>query len=121
MTCAASRSRWHQKSLGGGKGVKQKDAAAQLKGFDLLCHTDWRLPEISELLTIVDYSKNSPAIDSALFPDTKNDWYWTNTAYAGSPSDCAWYVGFLDGYSYCDGRDFSVGFVRAVRSVSPSQ
>jgi len=40
---------------------------------------------------------------------------------AGSPSDYAWYVSFNNGNSNYDNRDNNNGFVRAVRSVSPSE
>ena len=41
--------------------------------------SDWRLPTISELLTIVEYSINSPSINAKLFPNTKSDVFWTST------------------------------------------
>ena len=111
---------WAVESLGGARGVKQKDAAAQLNGFALLGHSDWRVPEIEELQTLVNFKAVNPSIDADLFPGTKSDWYWTNTAYAPSPSGYAWYVSFTYGYSDFDDRDDDDGFVRAVRSVAPS-
>ena len=32
--------------------------------------TDWRMPSIHELMTIVDFGKSNPAIDETYFPDT---------------------------------------------------
>jgi len=40
--------------------------------------TDWRLPEVYELQTIVDYGKYSPAIDTTYFPSTQYS-YWSIT------------------------------------------
>jgi hypothetical protein len=72
------------------------------------------MPTRAELLSLVDDTKHSPAIDSEFFPACKSDWYWTSTPWAASPVDCAWYVYFNDGGAGCDSHDFS-GFVRAVR------
>ena len=111
---------WAVESLGGARGVNQKDASSLLNGFALLGHTNWRVPEIEELQTLVKFTASNPAIDADLFPGTKSDWYWTNTAYAPSPTDVAWFVSFSFGYSVSGGRDYSFGFVRGVRSVASS-
>lgn len=76
-------------------------------------HDDWRLPTIQELLTIVDYSKSAPAIDSAF--QCESSWYWTSTAAASSPSGCAWVVDFYYGTSDWSGQDDGA-CVRAVRA-----
>jgi hypothetical protein len=41
-------------------------------------HTDWRLPTVEELQSILDLSKNSPAIDP-IFGPTQDFYYWSNT------------------------------------------
>ncbi|TGK00831.1 DUF1566 domain-containing protein [Leptospira semungkisensis] len=56
----------------------------------------WRLPNVNELRSIIDYSKNNPAIATASFPGTVSSYYWTSTSYAQSPSN-AWYVYFANG------------------------
>ncbi len=45
-------------------------------------YSDWRLPNILELRSIVDYSRYSPAIDITLFPDTVSSYYWSSTTPA---------------------------------------
>ena len=44
-------------------------------------HSDWRLPNIRELLSIVDTNKYKPAIYSS-FQNVSSDWYWTSTTSA---------------------------------------
>ena len=56
----------------------------------------WRLPNVKELSSIVDASRTNPAIDTAAFPATPSNWYWTSSPYAGG-SDYAWVVSFDDG------------------------
>lgn len=49
----------------------------------------WRLPNVNELLSIVDYSNAVlmlPAIDSTFFPLTANGLYWTSTTYDSNKS-----------------------------------
>lgn len=72
-----------------------------------------RLPTLRELQGLVDYEKHEPAINTAFFPGTKSDYYWSSTKTAWR-DDCAWCVGFDFGivdFSYLVG----VYFVRPVR------
>ena len=80
----------------------------------------WRLPTRQELESILDLSRHTPCIDTARFPDTKSDWYWTSTPCAWS-SDHAWVVVFSDGYVYYGHRSGNNACVRAVRSVPSGQ
>jgi len=41
--------------------------------------SDWRLPNINELQSIVDYSKYNPASDTSFFPDIHISMYWSST------------------------------------------
>ncbi len=77
--------------------------------------TGWRLPNVKELSSITDKSRNNPAIDFTAFPATPSNWFWTSTPYAGDASD-AWVVRFGDGVvdDYYGYRD-STGHVRLVR------
>ena len=88
------------------------DAAAQCTAGG---HTDWRLPTVEELFLLADRKRISPAIDTDVFPDTYNDWYWTSTDSKWDAS-CAWIVDF-DGGNADDYRRAYSACVRAVRSV----
>ena len=76
--------------------------------------TDWRMPTVEELFCLADRTRLRPAIDTDFFPDTPNDWFWSSTVDADSPSDYAWLVDFGYGNSNWFHRD-DEGFVRAVR------
>ena len=76
--------------------------------------TDWRVPTVEELFGLADRTRYSPAIDAAFFPETPNDWFWSSTVDASSPSVYAWIVNFNGGSSDWYGQD-GEGFVRAVR------
>lgn len=73
----------------------------------------WRLPQISELLTIVDPTRTtSPAIDLTAFPGTGAEIYWSATTYHGV-SGSSWGVDFTDGGS----NVYDATFTKRVRCV----
>lgn len=80
---------------------------------------DWRLPNIRELQTIVDRSTYNPAINSAVFPNTPNALFWSDSPFL-LYSDSAWIVGFgTDGYGHYNQRAGSLA-VRLVRGGQSS-
>gem|GEM_PF-2265499 len=86
-------------------------------------HTDWRLPEIYELETLVDYSiaHPGPTIDTSYFPETVPHKYWSSTTHAHSEYR-AWYIYFYDGSDY-GGFDYhdSKSIYRDFRCVRSGQ
>lgn len=61
----------------------------------------WRLPNVRELASIADKTRtrigfDSPAIDTAAFPKTPANTYWSSTPNVGLPST-AWVVDFKRG------------------------
>ncbi len=76
-------------------------------------YTDWRLPNVKELHSILEEQCYNPAINSSSFPNTASSYYWTGTAYA-SNSSYAWGVGFYDGSASGNYRSGN-RYVRLVR------
>lgn len=59
-------------------------------------YSDWRLPNIRELASIVDYDRQTPAINTAYFLNTQNNTYWSSTTVTPATTS-AWFVNFIDG------------------------
>jgi len=110
---------WTAKDIGTAPFGEAPALVADLNRSAFAGFTDWRLPTVEELLTLVDRTRHHPAIDTDAFPSCKGGWYWSSTVDAESPSVCAWFVYFNYGYCYLGGQGYQ-GRVRAVRSVSPS-
>jgi len=77
-------------------------------------HTDWCIPNVKMLQSIVDYSVLNP---STSFPGaTRTSIYWSSTTFADSPSD-AWSINFITGFMV-DSVKLTDFFARAVRPCS---
>jgi Protein of unknown function (DUF1566) len=73
----------------------------------------WRVPSVKELHTLINVSRQAPALDLAAFPGAPMEQHWTSSPLAGSSTD-AWYVSFRLGTTNTIARD-SQSFVRCVR------
>ena len=92
-------------------------AISYCEGLTLGGRSDWRLPNINELGSIIDFTKSSnPTIDSTAFPNTQSSVYWSSSTYAQNTS-LAWSVDF--GYGVVTGSvsyfsKTGSGYVRCV-------
>lgn len=93
-------------------GCMQAEAIAYCSNLSLGGQNDWRLPTRVELVSIVDYTQVSPAINATAFPDTPAVGYWTSSPYVNTPGS-AWYIDFGDGTA----EGVPVAFPTSVRCV----
>ena len=79
-------------------------------------HTDWHLPNVRELNSLIHYGFRNPALPNTAgtdqwsegdpFTDVQSAHYWSSTTYAGT-TVYAWFVGMGYGYVDSDEKDFS--------------
>lgn len=84
---------WQDDTIGTTK--KWRDAIDYCSTLTLGGESDWRLPNIIELKSIVDRSRQNPAIVPE-FLNTDSNQYWSSTTY-DSDKTLAWIVVFSDG------------------------
>jgi len=90
-----------------------QDALAYCENLSLSSRTDWRLPNIRELKSIVDESRYYPAIDPVFTSQLSS--YWSATTVTDAPGTSAWHVHFGNGDDIWDlkGKTHHVRCVRA--------
>ncbi|MFC1488583.1 DUF1566 domain-containing protein [Thermodesulfobacteriota bacterium] len=97
-----------------GDGTDTEDFISNLNASSFGGFSDWRLPTVKELASIVKSESYSPAINFNYFPKTVSSLYWPSTTFAGD-THWAWTVDFYDGgidYSFFKSSSY---YVRAVR------
>ncbi len=97
MQCSLGQSWDGATCTGSASDYNWQNALAAGNGYSFAGYTDWRLPNKNELASIVEQRCHNPAINTAIFPATPSDWFWSSSPYAGA-SYSAWYVNFGNGY-----------------------
>ena len=77
-------------------------------------HSDWRLPNVKELASLVALDRIAPSINSNIFPNTPHYSYWSASPYS-SNSKYIWDVYFYYGDEGYGLRNYK-SYVRLVRS-----
>ena len=72
-------------------------------------YTDWRLPNINELKSLLNYGdKISPAswLNRQNFVNVLNNGYWSSTSYA-SDTSYAWFINFSSGFVVASSKNLN--------------
>ncbi len=94
--------------------LDQAKIANSKKGF--AGRTDWRLPNVKELASIVEEQCYNPAINLTVFPATPSTWFWSSSPGDHIDGRYAWGIGFKSGGDDWDYKIAYDGRVRLVRS-----
>lgn len=98
-----------QQAVPSGAYTTAAEAVAYCSTLTLAGHSDWRLPSMIELYSIVDLGQSAPSINGTYFPSTPSNstfWSsspaacWPNTIGSSPPSgsvEGTWHVNFADG------------------------
>jgi len=87
------------------------NAISYCENLTLGTFSDWKLPNKTELLSIVDYNKSSPSIST--FINTKLGYYWSSTTSIDDKIE-AWIINFKLGHTNKNNKNKSL-YVRCVR------
>jgi len=104
---------WQDDAAAASTQLTWQNAIDHCEALDLGGYTDWRLPNIKELKSIVDRSKSTAPIIYSAFQNTTSNYYWSATTYANRTS-FAWLVYFYLGSDSWYNKSHSY-YVRCVR------
>jgi hypothetical protein len=90
------------------------EAINYCKSLELAGFSDWQLPDIQSLLTIVDFSRSNPAINKSFFLANTSLNYWSSTDDKGSASALTVFFNFGD---VVGDAKASLNNIRCVRSA----
>lgn len=94
--------------------LKWSDAIDYCRDLNLSGREGWRLPNRSELLSIIDYTQNTPAMDKDYFKKTTEyGFIWTSSSYSQSH---AYYVSPNEGLLHYADKESGVYIAMCVWS-----
>lgn len=105
---------WHDDSNASSQDLNWSNAINYCENLNFAGQTDWRLPNINELHSIIDYAR-IPAFDS-IFQNVALDFYWSSTTLSNETwPEMAQGVSFQGNIGY-DHKFYGSHYVRCVRS-----
>ena len=113
---SATNLEWQDDYSDNNNSIKQttwQSAIDYCEALTLDSKSDWRLPNLNELTSLVDDTKFDPSINM-VFQNTNSDFYWSSTSYSNR-NDGAWIVYFYSG-NQNNYNKYSDYYVRCVRA-----
>jgi hypothetical protein len=80
------------------------DALTQAQSSAFATYTDWRLPSVKELVSIVERSCANPSVNSTIFPATPTWYFWTNSPSVSGSGTNVHVVAFGQGFDTADAK-----------------
>ena len=91
------------------------EAIAYCENLTLGSHDNWRLPNINELQSVIDYSQDSPATFLSIFPNVNKVGQWWSSTTRINAATSALYLYFASGFSHSDYK-YNNSYVLCVRN-----
>jgi len=103
---------WQDNKEVGDSSLNYDEAKTYCQDLKVDGFTDWRLPTLREVYTIVDLRRNRPALKNG-FEIRDDGRYWTATPFIKDPKKEAWYISM----SYGEAEPYNKSRVYHVRCV----
>lgn len=119
MRCAIGQTWDGSTCVGDATQMTWQEALQLAHGYQVETTLGWRLPNIKELSSLTERQCVRPSINTAVFPNTPEDDFWTATPSVAD-TQRAWVVAFFNSSNSLKDKDRFV-FVRLVRNAGPTE
>ncbi len=110
-----NRLMWQDDAVAKTMSKNWQEAIEYCENLTLAGYSDWRLPNINELESIVDYDRYNPSIEQT-FQNVTNQRYWSSTT-PDTGTSYAWTIHFYYGHDLWNPKLSDTDHVRCVRSA----